>query len=77
MGFGFGLGQLDTLSGVTRMLEFFSDSSDSDLEGCQGICFIVCVQMYVSLLLSSSSFLLNLVLSCINETLVKEMLRIN
>lgn len=47
------------LSGVTRMLEFFSDSSDSDLEGCH-ICFIVCVQMYASLLLSSSSFLLNL-----------------
>lgn len=56
------------------MLEFFSDSSDSDVEGCQGICFIVGADVFLSPTKFPSSFLLNLVLSCINETLVKEML---
>ena len=53
------------------MLEFFSDSSDSDVEGCQGICFIVCADVFIAPAKFPSSFLLNL----INETLVKEMLR--
>ena len=56
------------------MLEFFSDSSDSDVEGCQGICFIVGADVFLSPTKFPSSFLLNLVFSCINETLVKEML---
>lgn len=54
------------------MLEFFSDSRDSDVEGCQGICFIVCADVFISPAKFPSSFLLNLVLSCINETLIKE-----
>lgn len=77
MPWGFGAlawGTWTPWSGVTRILEFFSDSSDSDVEGCQGICFIVCADVFISPAKFPSSFLLNLVLSCINETLVKEML---
>lgn len=58
-------------SGVNRMLGFFSDS-DSNVEECQGICVIVCVDVFISPAKLPSSFLLNLILNCTNETLVKE-----
>lgn len=48
--------------------------NDSDGEECQGICFIECADVIISLAkFPSSCFLLQLILNCASETSVEEM----
>lgn len=57
---------------MNRMLVLFI-CNDADVEKCQGICFIECADVILSFdKFCSSSFLLNLILNCANETSVEE-----